>query len=54
VNLPGWLAFSASSTFCFQTVPAISGDMSAFTGGPPIRTLTPYTKIRSISAWVLP
>ena len=34
MNLPGWFAFSASSMFCFQTVPAISGDMSAFTGGP--------------------
>ncbi len=52
MNLPGWFALSASSTFCFQTVPATSGDMSALTGGPPIRTLTPYTKIRCISAGV--
>ncbi len=34
MNFPGSLAWSASSTFCFQTVPAISGDMSALTGGP--------------------
>src|ERR1043166_2500247 len=40
-ELAGLLAFSASATFSFQTVPAISGDISVFTGGPPIRTLTP-------------
>src|SRR5215468_6169157 len=36
VNFPGWLAFSASSMFCFHTVPATSGEVSDFTGGPPI------------------
>ena len=49
MNLPGSLALSASAMFCFQTVPAISGDISALTGGPPISTLTPYRKIRCIS-----
>ena len=34
MNFPGSFALSASSTFCFQTVPAISGDISALTGGP--------------------
>ena len=33
-------------------MPATSGDINAFTGGPPISTLTPYTKIRSTSAGV--
>ena len=50
--MPGSFAWSARATFCFQAVPATSGDMSDFTGGPPMRTLTPYTKIRSISAGV--
>ena len=35
MNLPGSLALSASPTFCSQTVSAISGLMSAATGGPP-------------------
>src|SRR6185369_8303734 len=41
LNFPGSFALSARSTFCFQIVPATSGDISAFTGGPPIRTLAP-------------
>ena len=50
VNFPGWFAFSASATFSFQTVPATSGDISALTGGPPIRTRTPYSKMRCTSS----
>ena len=34
VNFPGWFAWLASSMFFFQTAPAISGDISALTGGP--------------------
>ena len=34
MNFPGSFAWSASATFRFQTVPAISGAMSALTGGP--------------------
>ena len=44
MNLPGWFALSASAMFSFQTVPATSGDISALTGGPPIRTLMPYSE----------
>ena len=50
MNFPGWFAFSASATFSFQTVPATSGDISALTGGPPIRTRTPYSKMRCTSS----
>ncbi len=39
VNFPGSFACSASATFRFQTVPAISGCMSALTGGPATRVL---------------
>src|SRR6266446_3610526 len=39
VNFPGSFACSASSTLRFQTVPAISGDISALTGGPATRVL---------------
>ena len=39
VNFPGLFAWSASSTFFFQTAPAISGAISAFCGGPGTRTL---------------
>ncbi len=34
VNLPGSLAWLACSTTRFHTAPAISGDISALTGGP--------------------
>ncbi len=50
VNFPGWFALSASAMFSFQTVLATSGDISALTGGPPIRTLTPYSKMRCTSS----
>src|SRR5215831_8380760 len=53
VNLPGLLACSASSTLRFQTEPAISGAISALTGGPPIRVLIAYRATRVISSLVL-
>src|SRR6266496_3483069 len=52
VNFPGSFAWSASSTLRFQTVPAISGDMSVLTGGPETRTLIAYSATRSISSFV--
>ena len=53
VNFPGSFAWSASSTFRFQTVPAISGDISALTGGPATSVLMAYSATRSISSFVL-
>src|SRR5450631_4005697 len=52
VNFPGWLAWSASSMFFFQTVPAISGDISALTGGPGTSVVMAYRATRSISSFV--
>lgn len=52
VNSPGWFAASASATFRFQTVPAISGAISALTGGPLARVLMAYRATRSISSFV--
>src|SRR6266498_3732070 len=53
VNFPGWFAFSASSTFRFQTPPATSGDISALTGGPATRTLMAYRATLVMSSRVL-
>ena len=53
MNFPGTVALSASSTLRFQTVPAISGAMSALTGGPATRTLMAYRATRVISSRVL-
>ena len=53
MNFPGSLAWSASSTFRFQTAPAISGDISALTGGPGASVLMAYSATRSISSLVL-
>ncbi len=53
MNFPGSFAWSASATFRFQTVPAISGAMSALTGGPLARVLMAYRATRSISSFVL-
>ena len=52
VNLPGTLAWLASSTFFFQTLPEISGDLSAGTGGPDASTLIAYNATRTISSLV--
>ena len=53
VNFPGWFAWLASSMFFFQTEPAISGDMSALTGGPGTSVLMAYSATLSISSFVL-
>src|SRR5215468_4946332 len=53
VNFPGSFAWSASATLRFQTVPAISGAMSALTGGPAIRVLMAYRATLVISSFVL-
>ena len=53
VNLPGSLAWLANSMFRFQTVPAISGDISALTGGPGTSVWTAYSETRFISSVVL-
>src|SRR5262245_19660752 len=39
--------------FFFHTFPAISGDISALTGGPGTSTLIAYSATRSISSFVL-
>jgi len=39
VNLPGSFASLAAAIVSFQTVPAIFGSISDFTGGPPNSTL---------------
>ena len=53
MNLPGWFAWLASSTFFFQTVPAISGTMRAWIGGPATMVLIAYSATRIISSFVL-
>ena len=53
VNLPGSLAWLACSMTRFHTEPAISGDISALTGGPGTSVLIAYSATRVISSLVL-
>ena len=53
VNLPGSFAWLACSMTRFHTEPAISGDISALTGGPGTRVWMAYNATRVISSLVL-